>query len=174
MTDYDVRSPSRPCPSCGWRLHSYHGRHKCGTVTLDDGTTLSKEEYKLRLMTGLARGDRALYLDDGECSDSATFPGIDFVRMPPSQIDQILTKRVGIMFRAGAHPPQMPTILETGPGTVLHNMACAVYRREHAVHVNPGGVFQPSRRAQSEGWQLVQAKTRVQRWVLQLFFGDLL
>lgn len=54
--------------------------------------------------------------------------------------------------------------------TCEHNMPCAVYGGELAVfHMNTG-VFQPSRKAQGEGWRTVQAKNKLQKWILGVFF----
>ena len=56
-----------------------------------------------------------------------------------------------------------------------HNMACAVHH--YADDLQPAvvncqtGVFHPSWKAQGEGWQLVQATTKFQRWLLKTFFG---
>lgn len=56
-----------------------------------------------------------------------------------------------------------------------HDMPCAVYHGDsegsHAVLNSNKGVFEPSWKAQREGWQLVQAKTKFQKWLLRKFFS---
>ena len=53
----------------------------------------------------------------------------------------------------------------------LHNMPCPVKGSEyHAVY--SGGIFEPSWEAQREGWKLVRANTRFQRFLLSRFFGQ--
>lgn len=54
------------------------------------------------------------------------------------------------------------------------NAACPVYWKEGeaAVFDRIAGVFRPSWRAQDEGWHLVEARTRIQRLVLRLFFPE--
>lgn len=51
-----------------------------------------------------------------------------------------------------------------------HNMPCCVHSlTERAVLNCNTGNFQPSWKAQTEGWRLIQAKTRFQRWLLRFF-----
>ena len=55
-----------------------------------------------------------------------------------------------------------------------HDAACPVYWKEGkpAVFDCNAGVFRPSWRAQEQGWQLVEARTWIQRLVLRLFFPE--
>ena len=64
-----------------------------------------------------------------------------------------------------------PTVKFHGP-TAEHNMPCAVYRDKHAVLDCNTGIFHPSWLAQSDGWQLVRAKTWFQRLALRVAFGE--
>lgn len=51
-----------------------------------------------------------------------------------------------------------------------HTMRCAVLPGKHAV-LAATGVFHPSWTAQAAGWRLVQAKTKLQKFVLNTFFN---
>lgn len=66
--------------------------------------------------------------------------------------------------------PREPNIEVPGP-FAIHDMRCAVEPGESAVYFLNDGVFYPSWKAQEKGWQLVQAKTRFQRWILKFVFG---
>jgi hypothetical protein len=53
-----------------------------------------------------------------------------------------------------------------------HNMPCCVHHdSEHAILETSVGVFAPSWKAQDEGWRLVKAETKLQRWLLKKFFN---
>lgn len=54
----------------------------------------------------------------------------------------------------------------------LHNMPCAVYNEESAVYSCATGNFHPSWKAKKEGWELVRAKTKFQKFLLSAFFRD--
>jgi hypothetical protein len=50
-------------------------------------------------------------------------------------------------------------------------MACAVFHRHESAVLNLDiGVFEPSWKARSEGWRLIQARTRFQKLVWRLVF----
>ena len=68
------------------------------------------------------------------------------------------------------YPVQEPKLEIPGP-FALHDMRCAVEPGQHAIYRLDNGVFYPSWKAQRDGGKLVQAKTRLQRWVLNLIFG---
>jgi hypothetical protein len=69
-------------------------------------------------------------------------------------------------------PILKPSYFNFGMG-YSHNMPCCVYTdTDNAVLDTSIGVFKPSWRAQKEGWHTVQAKTRLQRWVLKKLFGE--
>lgn len=63
-----------------------------------------------------------------------------------------------------------PTIEIHGP-VARHDQRCAVLRGAAAVLDMDQWVFQPSWRAQADGWALVQARTRFQRLALRFAFG---
>jgi hypothetical protein len=67
-----------------------------------------------------------------------------------------------------------PTIIDIGVfGLVEHDMPCAVYyglEPEPAVY--SGGVFEPSRKAQKEGWRLILANTWFKRLVYRWVFEE--
>lgn len=64
-----------------------------------------------------------------------------------------------------------PTYVDFGMG-YDHNMPCCVYTDSEPAVLNTNlGVFGPSWKARQEGWQLIQAKTRFQRWLLKKFFA---
>lgn len=69
--------------------------------------------------------------------------------------------------------PRSPEFIDLGI-CVDHDQACAVYHTEGVqpavIELNTG-VFQPSWKAQQEGWRLVQAKTKFQRWLIEFFFS---
>lgn len=71
-------------------------------------------------------------------------------------------------------PTRAPSFIDFGMGC-HHDQACAIYHDpEHiksAVLDCNKGVFKPSWQAQEEGWALVKANTRFQRWLLTRFFG---
>jgi hypothetical protein len=50
-----------------------------------------------------------------------------------------------------------------------HDQRCAVYSGQSAVLELGEGVFHPSWKAQSDGWQLVHADTRFKRWLVRAF-----
>ncbi len=62
------------------------------------------------------------------------------------------------------------TYFDYGVG-VNHNMPCAVYPETESAVLSSPGVFKPSRKAQAEGWVLLQPETRFQAWLLKKFFG---
>lgn len=69
-------------------------------------------------------------------------------------------------------PLLKPTYFEIGMG-YEHNMPCAVYSAtDGAVLDCNTGKFHPSWRAQREGWRLVRARSRFQRWLLAKFFNS--
>lgn len=69
-------------------------------------------------------------------------------------------------------PLHAPTLDSDGM-VAFHDQACPVYHQEEkSVYDCNDGIFQPSWKAQQEGWIMVQAKTRFQRWLLKTFFGE--
>jgi hypothetical protein len=50
-----------------------------------------------------------------------------------------------------------------------HDQCCAVYWAESAVLGLSRGIFEPSWKAQQDGWQLVRARTKFQRWLVRTF-----
>lgn len=66
--------------------------------------------------------------------------------------------------------PREPFLEVQGP-FAIHDMRCAIESGEHAVYCLNDGVFYPSRKAEKDGWRLVQAKTRFQHWLLNTFFA---
>lgn len=64
----------------------------------------------------------------------------------------------------------VPKIRVLGPAAE-HDQSCAVLHGAKAVLDMDSWVFQPSWRAQADGWHLVQARTSWQRVVLRLVFG---
>ena len=54
-----------------------------------------------------------------------------------------------------------------GPGLAKHNMPCAIHPEEHAVLDTGSGVFEPSWKAQEEGWALVQIRPG-RMWLFEL------
>jgi hypothetical protein len=57
----------------------------------------------------------------------------------------------------------------------FHDMPCAVYHGDeedsHAVLNTNKGVFEPSWKAQKEGWHLVHAQTKFQKFLIRKFFN---
>lgn len=66
--------------------------------------------------------------------------------------------------------PREPLVEVLGP-LALHDQRCAVLPGESAVLYMNDGVFHPSWKAQIDGWHLVRATTRVQRFILRYMFG---
>jgi len=57
-----------------------------------------------------------------------------------------------------------------GAPAYTHNFPCPVhYDKEHAVYFTNDGVFEPSWKAQQEGWKLVKLDTWFKRLVWRLF-----
>lgn len=52
----------------------------------------------------------------------------------------------------------------------FHDQACAVHHREPALFNCNTGVFEPSWKAQTEGWRLVRAQTWFHRLLLRAAF----
>lgn len=50
-----------------------------------------------------------------------------------------------------------------------HDQCCAVRFNESAVLNLERGVFEPSWRAQQEGWRLIRADTKLRRFLLRFF-----
>lgn len=68
-------------------------------------------------------------------------------------------------------PLRTPNIDSDGM-VAFHDQACPVfYHEQKAVYGCNDGLFQPSWKAQKEGWIMVQCKTKFQRWLLKTFFG---
>ncbi len=67
--------------------------------------------------------------------------------------------------------PREPKLILEGP-VAFHNQRCAVYAGQHAVYQINEGVYHPSRMAQRDGWFLIQATTRIQKWVHKFFWGE--
>jgi len=62
-----------------------------------------------------------------------------------------------------------PTVITDGGPWATHNMPCAVLNQtEKAVLDMNSNVFQPSWKAQSEGWRLVHARSWFQRFLLKV------
>ena len=51
-----------------------------------------------------------------------------------------------------------------------HNAPCPVCRKNHAVWFLNAGTFHPCQECEQQGWMLVRAKTKFQRWLLSTFF----
>lgn len=68
-------------------------------------------------------------------------------------------------------PLLKPSYFDFGMG-FNHNMPCCIYAdTECAVLDTNKGVFTPSWKARKEGWRLVKAETKLQRWLLKKFFN---
>lgn len=78
--------------------------------------------------------------------------------------------RVDLSFLA-ENPLLVPTIAVDGP-VAHHDMPCAVNRDNHAVLDLSQGVFKPSWECQEQGWHLIKADTKFQRWLIRKFFKD--
>jgi len=64
-----------------------------------------------------------------------------------------------------------PTIDSDGM-VAFHDQACPIFHQsEKAVYECNYGYFQTSWAAHDNGWIIVQAKTKFQRWLLKTFFG---
>lgn len=64
--------------------------------------------------------------------------------------------------------PRSPIVEIHGP-VAFHDQECAVEKGESAVLNMWKGVFEPSRKAQADGWRLVHADTWLKRQALKLF-----
>lgn len=63
-----------------------------------------------------------------------------------------------------------PNIEFHGP-TATHDQPCAVYHDQPAVLDMNKGVFEPSWKAQADGWCLVKANTPLKALIVKIFFG---
>lgn len=66
--------------------------------------------------------------------------------------------------------PREPKVIDMGI-CAEHDQRCAVLPGESAVMQMDGWIFHPSWEAQSQGWHLIRAKTRLQKYVLRKLFG---
>ena len=58
-----------------------------------------------------------------------------------------------------------------GPGAHRHNVPCPIHGdKEPAVFCSPEMIFQPSWKAQREGWKTVKADNWFKRFVLKFVF----
>ena len=142
-------------------------------VPTDTFPEMSHTERELRRMlcVRMSIGGMA-YMDDGEAQCNAVQPFIDFMRDTPHEIQQKHFQRMqSEAYKKLLEQPLLkPSYFEIGMG-YEHDMPCAIYTNtEHAVLDTSCGVFKPSWRAQKEGWKLVQAKTKFQKWLLRKFF----
>lgn len=62
-----------------------------------------------------------------------------------------------------------PKIEYHGPAT-KHDMPCAIHFKEPAILNTSRGVFNPSWKAQKQGWHLVYANTKFKKWVIKKLF----
>ena len=111
-------------------------------------------------------------MDDGEAQCNAVQPFIDFMRDTPAEIQrkQFQRMQTEAYTKLKDRPLLKPTYFEIGMG-YQHDMPCAIYSNsDHAVLDLSCGVFMPSDRARKEGWNLVQAKTKFQKWLIRKFF----
>lgn len=141
-------------------------------VSTDKLPEMSHAERELRKMLCLRMSPGMPYMDDGEAQCNAVHPCIDFMRDSPDQIQQKQFQRMqdAAYKKLQAQPLLKPSYFEIGMG-YEHDMPCAIYSNsDHAILDTSCGVFQPSWRAQKEGWNLVQAKTKFQKWLLRKFF----
>ena len=142
-------------------------------VPTDTLPEMSHTERELRRMlcVRMSIGGMA-YMDDGEAQCNAVQPFIDFMRDTPHEIQQKhFQRRQSESYKKLREQPLLkPSYFEIGMG-YEHDMPCAIYTNsDHAVLDTSCGVFKPSWRAQKEGWKLVQAKTKFQKWLLRKFF----
>lgn len=66
---------------------------------------------------------------------------------------------------------KIEVITDGGPWAT-HNYPCPVYQDLHAIINLNSGVFTPSRKAESEGWRLIQVKGWFKKWLFNLIFAD--
>lgn len=122
-------------------------------------------ERMLRTLLAKSWGGPMMYWDDGEMQ-YGVFPTIDFLRDHPMTIEEKMRIH-GLKALQESGPLKVQVEIE-GP-TAIHNMPCAVYHEEHAVLDGNTGVFRPSWKAHEEGWRLVKAVTKFQKWLLRFF-----
>ena len=67
-------------------------------------------------------------------------------------------------------PVFIPSIYDYTGFLIDHNMPCAVLPQNHAVYNCNKGVFEPSRKAQAEGWRLVQNDTKFKAYAYTLIY----
>jgi hypothetical protein len=68
-------------------------------------------------------------------------------------------------------PLLKPSYYDFGLG-YQHNMPCCVYTSTEVAVLDASiGVFTPSWKARKEGWHLVKAETKLQKWLLKKFFS---
>ncbi len=62
-----------------------------------------------------------------------------------------------------------PTIVTDGGPWAEHNMPCAIYDQSEKAVLNLNkNVFEPSWKAQQNGWHLIKVKNKFQNFVLKL------
>lgn len=53
-----------------------------------------------------------------------------------------------------------------------HNYPCPIYSDLPAVRIMGRGYFQPSWKAQDEGWRIIRIDNRIQELLIRVFFKD--
>jgi hypothetical protein len=59
-----------------------------------------------------------------------------------------------------------------GSPICLHNYPCPIYQDQKAVRIMGSNYFQPSWKAQKEGYKIVKAENFIQRFLLRFFKTD--
>ncbi len=142
-------------------------------VSTDELPEMSHAERELRRMLCVRMSPGLPYMDDGEAQCNAVQPFIDFMRDTPAEIQrkQFQRMQTEAYTKLKDRPLLKPTYFEIGMG-YQHDMPCAIYSNsDHAILDLSCGVFMPSDRARKEGWNLVQAKTKFQKWLIRKFFS---
>lgn len=97
-------------------------------------------------------------------------PEIDFLTAPPDDL-QLLMQLNGLAPDAKYAKPAAIHCWSDGM-IGFHNMPCPIHQDQHAILNCNTGNFDVSDKARSEGWRLIQLKTKLQRWLFAKFFQE--
>lgn len=144
--------------------------NKTMQITIGE-TTMSLHEYLLRRTIAAHRSLTPISARYSELKCDRVEPHIDFLRDDPEVIATKLYQREDKdHVRALRDMPLLRVNYQDFGMGYNHNMPCAIHSTTEVAILDCGtGHFHPSNKAHAEGWRLVKAESRFQRWLLRFF-----